>query len=134
MKMRDGSRKEVNAMSGLPDPVCITQVTQEQKEVSERLIEAKAHTTVIDPTTLLDRDVVTFDDVERGDWVSKQYWRRPRRVVEVDRCGDGPILFLAEPDEARAVEGIRRVDRDRFDSTSWFRYPQLRTLWEAAHA
>jgi len=107
-------------------------------EESYELAHKLAHkaTAIDDPRRLLESTpIASFDDVQDGDFIGKESWQRPRRVELVEQRVQGHVVFLAEPDPARVeVNGCRVVDQDTWDTCQWVRYPNLRALWDAAHA
>lgn len=123
-------------MTELIDPVCITQVIKNvEVEKIPILVSASQVEEVVDPRTLLDREVVvSVEDVRVGDWLAKSYWKRPRLVSSVDTCDGGQILFLSEPDTSVAPDGVRLVEPETFNRFTWYSYPSLRALWLAAHS
>lgn len=89
----------------------------------------------MDPRKLYDTEAVAFDDVGDGDWIAARSWSRPRRVELVEHRNGGAVLLIADPDESRTDEnGIRAIDAEGWTQRGeWFRFPNLKRVWERAH-
>lgn len=95
-----------------------------------------APTAICDPRLLLQGEgLESPEEVTEGDWIAAAGWTRPRLVEFVDASERGAVLYLADPDESRTNEhGIRRLDSAGWKARSgWWRYPNLRRVWDAAH-
>jgi hypothetical protein len=90
----------------------------------------------MDPRTIFENEPVTFEDVSEGDFVAAPGWSRPRRVELCETRNGRGVLFLAEPDTSRIdVNRCRMVEEADFERRgTWTRYPELRKLFDRAHA
>ena len=93
--------------------------------------EQSALPTLCDPRDLMNTIPVMFEDIVAGMWVRCVNWSRPRLVLETDMQNGKKVVFLAEMDASRAVDGVRRVAEN--DGRCFLEVPRLRQLWTAAH-
>lgn len=84
----------------------------------------------MEPIELFVAEDVEFQDIEVWDWITCGSWSRPRRVQCVEFRDGEALLFLAEPDESRATEGVRCMSASDVESRGGAKvYPVLRKLW-----
>jgi len=87
----------------------------------------------VNPREIFETESVeSMEDVKLGDVIACDSWSRGRVVVMTEADGEGPILFLADPDN-RFADAPRKMTASEYGARSgWRRYPALSALWRKA--
>ena len=98
----------------------------------------------MDARKMYDTVEIRWEQIQEGDWIRPQSWKRARRVDLVEYRDGKRLLLLAEP----GVEELREINLDGFVSRAapgvsqdseasvpvWYALPMFKICWDAVQS